>query len=317
MRFAKAMTAGDSQCPRTWPVGATLLVSAAIVLTLLLPGIYNRYPLIFPDTGAYLSVAYGNRWTLDRSAFYGLLNKPILVNADAVPGLWTVLFIQVALLAAILLAAARRLVPTANPATVLSLVAATAVLTALPWHSAQLMPDAYTGPLIMLAWMAASSDPSAPGSPLLWFGVFVLGLMHYTHVALIAVAVTGCVLVLAAFGTSLVRLGKRMVVAGIAISAILAAHVAAHGILFDRWSVSPMGSMFLFARLHEDGLVDDWFKRHCGRDAPQPLCKLRSELPRDSQVLLWGGAASPLTARVNEKVGQPQRWHWVEMLHQG
>jgi hypothetical protein len=92
--------------------------------------------------------------------------------------------------------------------------------------------------------------------------------------------------------------------------------MAVNGLKFGRWSVSPLGPMFLFARLNEDGLIEPWFDRHCGKDAPDELCEIRTSIPKDSQVLLWGGQASPFYGRINEKVGEPASWPWIDDLRQ-
>ena len=77
-----------------------------------------------------------------------------------------------------------------------------------------------------------------------------------------------------------------------------------------------MSPLFLFARLNEDGLAPRWFDRHCGHDAPVELCDVRASLPRDSQTLLWGGPASPLTQPIHHHIGQPESWRWIGMLRQ-
>jgi hypothetical protein len=97
---------------------------------------------------------------------------------------------------------------------------------------------------------------------------------------------------------------------------VLAAHTAVYGIYFDRWTPTPLGGYFLFARLNEDGLVPRWFDRHCGVDAPKPLCDLRPQIPHDSQQLLWGKGPSPLYDRINRKHGAPETWPWVDMVDQ-
>lgn len=299
-----------------WPVKAWSLMLVASVILLLLPAFYNGFPLIFPDTGAYLSVAYAHTWTVDRSPFYGLLYKPILSGSDPVGGLWMALVLQITLVCAVLLLAVRRAVPDISPLSTFALIVSIAVLTALPWHAAQLMPDAFTGPLVLLVWLAMLRDPAASGVPLLWLGVVFLGLMHYTHIGLIAVVAVASSVVFATLKMPFVQVGKRLLAAAITIGLLVAGHIVPNGIRFDRWSVSPMGSLFLFARVYEDGLAPRWLERHCGRDAPQPLCAIRHSLPVDSQVLLWGGPASPLNAVINEKVEDKESWKWIDMLHQ-
>jgi hypothetical protein len=293
---------------------AYAVVFLAVTAVLLLPAAYNRFPMVFPDTGAYLLVGYGGHWTIDRSGFYGLLYQPILRPSGTSLGLWMAIAVQAAIIAGVLLLSVRRLAPSASSALVFLLIAAAAALTSLPWHAAQLMPDAFTGALILSVWLAASRNIDAPGTPLAWLLTVVLALTHYTHLVLVAAA---GVAVLAGMTMSVPwkEITKRALALTIALSVIASAHVAANGLLLGRWTISPLGSWFLFARLNEDGLVPRWFDAHCGKDAPRPLCEMRPVLPRDSQILLWSGN-SPLNRYIHKERGSPVTWQWVDMMSQ-
>jgi hypothetical protein len=288
---------------------AILLLAAA----LLWPAIYSGFPIIFPDTSAYLRVALGHAWTLDRSGFYGLVLKPVSL-VDPIAGLWIATAVQCLAIAAILTTVSLRLSRSFVVVTVMSV--ALCIFTSLPWHAAQLLPDAFTGPLILLGWMLASSDLEDNGVPLLWLGAGVLSLLHYTHLVIFPVAFLAALIVRAAEGRTFAAIARNSLALILCCSSVVAAHVAANGIMFNRWTVAPMGSYFLFARVHEDGLVTDWMDRHCGKDASPELCSLRSELPRSSQVLLWGGDRSPLNSRINLHPGAPETWPWIDRLSQ-
>ena len=288
--------------------------TVAIALLMLAPAIANGFPLIFPDTVAYLGVAYGDSWTLDRAGFYGLALKPILTVAPPVAGLWMAIAIQSLAIAAVLMLAVRKIAPNLSPAWAFAAIVAIAFTTALPWHAAQLMPDALTGVLVLTVWLAASRNVGAAGTPLLWLGAGMLALVHYTHLGLLLAVAGATLIALAVSGVAWRDLAARGVAALLVTAAVASAHVAVNGAYFGRWTVSPMANMFLFARLNEDELVPRWLDRHCGRDAPAPLCAIRMDLPADSQVLLWGGPASPLTSRIHERIGQPDSWAWVDML---
>lgn len=292
-------------------IAAFLLCAGA----LLAPALYNRFPLLFPDSDAYFEVAYGHQWTLDRSGFYGLFLKPLVMPSSGSLGLWLAIAAQAAIVTAIMIATIRSLRPGASAALSASLVLATALITSLSWHTAQLMPDAFTGALVLLAWLVASRDADAPGSPLLWLCTGALALVHYTHLPLLAIAVLATLGGAAASGIALRRIGKRAAAATLTIMTVVATHVAANGLMFDRWTVSPMGGWFLFARVHQDGLVDDWVARHCGRDAPVQLCKIEASLPKNSQTLLWS-RGSPLYPDIEGEIGTPAYWHWTDMLGQ-
>ena len=286
---------------------------ALSVVALLAPAIYNGFPLLFPDTDAYMKVTYGLSWTLDRSGFYGLfLRAPArLVSGSA--GLWLAILVQALIAAAILFATARRVVPAARPVTVLLVVVAMCIVASLPWHVAQLMPDAFAGVLVLLAWLAASRDFDRPGTLLLWLAAAFLTLAHYTYLGLFAAAACCTLPAAAMLGARAAELARRSVAILCVLASVVCAHVAANGLLFDRWTVSPAGSWFLFARLNEDGLTAPWLERHCGRDAPAPLCQIRKELPRDSQVLLWS-RNSPFYPHIHGRIASPEYWRWMDMF---
>lgn len=303
----------DTDSRAAWRSPSWLLAIGASTMLLLLPAVYNRFPLIFPDTDIYLDIAYGRTWSVDRSGFYGLILKPIVSPTATGVGLWLVIVVQVALVATILTAIVRKLVPSATLLAVVAMTAGLGLLTSLPWHAGQLMPDAFAGPIILIAWLVASRDVGARGSPLLWLAITALMLLHYTYVGLAAVTVAVTLVLRGLLDTSWREIGKRAIAALIAISAVLAAQITVNGVQFSRWTVSPMGSWFLFARLHEDGLTGRWLERHCGQSAPKPLCDIRQSMPEDSQNLLWW-TESPLTRHIQEKVGEPEFWSWIDML---
>jgi hypothetical protein len=88
-----------------------VLSVAAVTAVLLLPATYNRFPFVFPDTSAYLSVAYADSWPIDRAGFYGLLLAPALRSLDGPPGVWLAIAMQTASVAGVLVAACRKLLP--------------------------------------------------------------------------------------------------------------------------------------------------------------------------------------------------------------
>jgi hypothetical protein len=308
---------------RSGPAAAVILAAA-----LLLPAVWNGFPLIFPDSGTYLGIATGSDYAIDRSSVYGLLLKPLVQAWPGIGGLWLAVAAQALVVAAVLVAAGRTLVcPSAvhversssavgnlvETRPLLPLLAVT-LLTSLPWHAGQLMPDAFTGPLVLLASLAATRAPSAPGAPLLWLGALVLALTHYTHVVLLAAVAASAVAAQLALGldwrSAARRLGTAFAVAGTA-AGLLA---AANGAVLDRATMSPAGPLFLFARLHEDGLIDRWFERHCGRDAPAALCAERNLLPRDSQTLLWRDPHGPVGRHIWQAGNDAERWRWIAMM---
>lgn len=286
------------------------MAAAVPVLALLLlwAAAWNRFPLVFPDSGTYLGIAFGPQYAVDRSSFYGLLLKPFVALAPGAAGLWIALGAQAALVAAALMIAGRALAP-GRALWLLPML----LLTSLPFHAGQFMPDALTGPVVLFAWAAASRDPGEDGAVALWAAAVAAALTHYTHAVLLGAAGVATILACAVLGLDRRTLVRRMTALLLALAAVIGTQTVANGLALGRWSHSPMGGVFLFARLHEDGPAARWLARHCGRDAPAELCAVREALPRDSQVLLWNNERSPLAARIWYASAE-ERWRWVDML---
>lgn len=291
-------------------------VLAALCLALLLStgAIANGFPLIFPDSGTYLGIALGHEYAIDRSSFYGLWLKPFVNMAPGVGGLWLAIFAQAFAVAAVLIGAARALIPETSITLQALWMIPVALLTALPWHAGQFMPDAFTGPLVLLIWMAALRDPGEDGASMLWLAAVAAALTHYTHLILLAVVAAAVIGAGAMIAPGLRAAWRRALVALLAVSIAAGALIGANGLALGRWALSPTGSLFLFARLNEDGLIQPWLDRHCGHDAPAPLCAVRGGMPVNSQTLLWGGNRSWVTSHIWQARDDAARWRWIAMM---
>ena len=167
-------------------------------------------------------------------------------------------------------------------------VALLSILTPLPWHAAQLLPDAFTGIAVLLVWLACSRNLSDSGTLTLWFAAYLTGLLHYTHVVLIVVAGAATLLVQLALRTSTLSvILRRGCACALVATSILGTQVVTNGAFLGRWSPAPLGPMFVFARLHEDGLIQPWLAEHCRQGQTPMLCRVEGSLPRGSQEILW------------------------------
>lgn len=286
------------------------LVAAA----LLVPAFANGFPLIFPDSGTYLNIAFASAYAVDRSSAYGFFLKPLVAILPGLGGLWLAIGVQALVVAGALLLALRMLLPAARAPTLLGLALLTACATALPWHAGQFMPDAFTAPLLLLGWAAVTRSPRADGAALLWFAAMALAVTHYTHVVLLAVTVASAVFAQAMLGLPWRAALARLAAAAVATLVAVGVLVAANGVVLGRWALSPAGPFFLFARLTEDGLTKPWLDERCRAGDPPGLCAVRDEIPQDSQVMLWGGAASPIAWRIWQSEDPAARWRWLDAM---
>ena len=297
-----------------WRVRSVDLVATLAFASMLMwAAIFNGFPLVFPDSGTYFGIIYGHDYAIDRSSFYGLLLKPVVSTLPTFVGLWLGIFLQCLVVAAAVWAVIRRLIPNVSLPTALPCFAALALATSVAWHAGQYMPDALTGPLILVGWLAALRDPAEDGAASLWLAAIVMALTHYTHIPLL-LAVTVATIACSPANSQLLRSAfRRLSAAAVSVGAAAAILILANGAVLGRWNIAPMGPAFLFARLTEDGLTKPWLRNNCGKSAPRKLCEFREKIPDDSQFLLWS-ADSVYYAWLWYPPSDSARWAWVDTL---
>jgi hypothetical protein len=228
-------------------------------------------------------------------------------------GLWLGIFLQCLAAAAAVWAVTRRLIPNVSLPRALPCFAVMALATSVAWHAGQYMPDALTGPLILVGWLAALRDPAEDGAASLWLVAIVMALTHYTHLPLLLVVTVSTIVCSPASSRCLRSAFRRCSAAAVSVGAAAAILILANGAVLGRWNIAPMGPAFLFARLTEDGLTKPWLRDNCGKSAPRKLCEFRQHIPDDSQVLLWSGD-SLYYAWIWYPPSDSARWAWVDSL---
>src|SRR6188508_2632005 len=124
----------------------TLFARTLAAAILLWPALWNGYPLVFADTGTYLSQAIEHYAGWDRPIFYSLFLLPLHMTLTT----WPVIAAQALLVVHVLRLVQRTLLPDASVWWLLPLAGALAIGSSLPWFVAQLMPDLFTGVLVLV-----------------------------------------------------------------------------------------------------------------------------------------------------------------------
>jgi hypothetical protein len=127
-----------------------LTIPAAAVL-LLWPAIWNRYPIVFADTGTYLSQAIHRYAGWDRPVFYSLFIFPL----HAMHWLWPIVVVQALLTAWLLRRVCDLAAPGLDSRGFLLLIAGLSLGTWLPWLVSEVMPDLFTPLLVLALWALA------------------------------------------------------------------------------------------------------------------------------------------------------------------
>jgi hypothetical protein len=263
---------------------ATALVITLSATVLLWPALWNGYPLVFADTGTYLSQAVERYFGWDRPIFYSLFLFPLHMTLTT----WPAIMAQALLVAYAMHMVRRILLPATAAWWLLPGVALLSIATALPWIAAQLMPDIFTPLLVLvLAMLILVPEQLSPRERLAMvaFATFMIA-AHLSHLPL-ALVLLLVLLPLRLWLGAAAPLGRRGLMAVsaplvLAVALLMTINIAG----FGRAAVSPYGNMYLLARIIYDGPGRDVLRRHCPQSGWQ-LCTQIDRLPSTSDEFLW------------------------------
>jgi hypothetical protein len=278
--------------------GARIAAVALAALMLVWPAFWNGYPLVFADSGTYLGQALRIYLGWDRPPFYSLF----LLATHWRLTLWGPVLAQ-GLIVAHLLSLALRALGRSNPWLLPPVAGALAVLTGLPWVAAQLIPDVFTGVLVLALWLLGFRAAVLSRGERLWLLLLATATVafHQSHLPLalgLAGLASGLLLVWRGRGPALLagfRMAAPVLFAALALTAV---NFAGHG----RASPSPFGSVFLATRLIFDGPGMDLLRRRCPEEGWR-VCPALDRLGAHHNAFLWE-PTSPLWT----ELGGPKTW---------
>jgi hypothetical protein len=253
--------------------------------------IWNGFPFLFYDTGAYFSRPIDGTLTAGRSMIYGAwlaaLRSPFfwpVVIAQAATSVWLIhLILRSHALGE------RKLLPWA----LLGISAALAAFTALPWFAGQLMPDLFAGLAVLALYLLVFKRAALSGFERIGL-VAVIVFACAVHNATLAV-IAGLLLLAAIvwyFRRDLVP-AAALKQAGLALLLSLVLVPSANYAFASRLAWTPGGAGFVFGRLVQDGIAQRYLADHCP-NAKLKLCDVRHALPNLADDFLWHqGAHGP------------------------
>ncbi|HTQ84335.1 MAG TPA: hypothetical protein VMI47_13830 [Pseudolabrys sp.] len=259
-----------------------ILSSAAMLLLLLLPALWNGFPLIFPDTGGYLARPLEGTLDLGRSALYGLF-----LVAGLPLAFWPVVIVQSALTIWLVVLTMRAHGLGGRPWLALGIVALLSSATSLPWLAGQLLPDVWFPAAVMALYLLAFRDATLA----LWERLLLACVIAFaiaSHMAAAGLCV-GLIAALWLLGR-LPRLDMpkpRLIFAVGAVAVGILLCPVSNWAIAGKFAFTPGGSSFLFGRLVEDGIVSRYLEDRCP-DPALRLCPYKAELADyDGDDWLW------------------------------
>jgi hypothetical protein len=294
-----------------WGEGSVVPVAPILLgATLLLwPAAINGYPLVFSDTGTYLSQAINHYLGWDRPAFYSLFMLPLHLTLTT----WPVIVVQALLAAHTLHLLRRALLPALSVWWLVPLLGTLSAASALPWLASQLMPDLFTGLLVLALGLLLFARASLSRREQLWLtglAAFMIA-THQSHLPLILLLIpallplrwwlgrgprtgtgrdagsnTGPGTQPAAWPdrwrSTCRDAGRLLTAALLACGAMVGLNLIGH----HRASLAPFGNVFVLARVIYDGPGMAVLARDCPHTHWR-LCPYLSRFPANADLFLW------------------------------
>ena len=258
-----------------------LAAFSAATLLLLVPAIWNGFPLLFYDSGAYLGRAFYDSLSPGRSAVYGFV-----LGAGSSLDFWPVVIAQSLVTVWTIALFLRAHDFGHRPILLVALFAAFTAATGLPWLTSQLMPDVFAGLAVLALYLLVFRA----GALARWERIALIALAAFSaaiHSATLALIAS---LLLAGLVVRLLRpqlvpaIGLARVAGAIAISVVML--LTANFAVTGRLAWTPGSTAFVFSRLVHDGIVHQFLEDNC----PDPrfeLCKYRARLSHHANDFLW------------------------------
>jgi hypothetical protein len=268
----------------------------------LAPAALNQFPMAFGDTQGYLVAARDFRPSYDRAFGYGAF----LRSTGGLLSLWLPVIAQAALAAYLVL----RLLsleasgwPARGRRLLAGLLCAGLILGHLPWNASFLMPDVFTG-LMVLALLILSEHWARLRA---WERILVVALLfgsvttHLTHAPLmlglgLLAGMIGFLLPALTQGRAIASARRAAVLSMAAAVFALGTLTAANFVTYREATPSIGSSVFLFARLQADTDAPRILQEPCEAGADFAICRylnrLEADRPNQDDFLWdWGRTA--------------------------
>jgi hypothetical protein len=266
---------------------ATLGMVLLAALALCLPAIWNGFPLVYSDTGAYLATAFEGKVPMARPTGYGLFIRYSSLGGH----LWCTMLAQGLLFASLLMRTVRVTLPgiASWKSYPLAVVAAVG-LTGMAWYASQLMPDIFTG-LVALVFFLILFDEGAR-----WWGrliyaalAYVFCFAHYSHMALLLVLV-GLALLLWLSRWVLRKASTfpvgRLLWAAVPVGLTIFSYYYVNYVNDLGWRMTRSAHVFTMGRLSETGMLQEYLHETCA-EKHWSLCPYADSLPPTAADFIW------------------------------
>lgn len=268
-----------------------LLVST---LVLLLPALYNGFPLFYSDSAVYIKSAMmiGHIRAGDSIPYLSGVGYALFMRAVSwETTLWLVVFAQALILNILIYQVTRVLLPERKIIrTHLPILFVLATLSSMGWTVSQLMPDFFTSCMVLAVFLFYAADNKSIGNYIFLSLVIILSILsHLSNISISILLVLLLVLYFMMDG-SFRRNIKAWLYKTIGLTVLIFASLfllkGLNNSMYRQNVLSPTGHIFFFARLADTGFMEEFLNEKCDRKSYE-ICKYKTNFPTSYETFLW------------------------------
>jgi hypothetical protein len=266
-------------------LGAILAIAGATLL-LLVPAIWNGFPLVYYDSVDYVQLPFLWQMPIYRTAGYAL----VTLAGRLAHSLWAVPLLQSALAAYVLYETLRRFLPRSPEAALMAIAGLLLLTSGLPWFTGEIMPDAFTGVLVLaFAVLVCDENLLSPARRVALTAILALAVaVHSSHAALAGGLLLSLLLVSLAGPRLWPGLRRRLRLPLLAFLLGLGLAATANAAATGRFFLLQDNAVLTLGLFVEDGLAEKYLDHACGKPEPKlRLCAARHRLPHNANMFLW------------------------------
>lgn len=249
---------------------------------LMIVALYNGYPLVESDTGAYIEHGFRFHFPADRPPFYGVFLRITALWTS----LWLPVFAQSLLLAYLLRRYIRFLYPEVDIYSEVSCIIIIIAFTCVAWVSAYLMPDVFAG-ILLLSLLLYLYDIANTGKlqNITYLAIIVLAIIVHNSHFLVTGVFAALVLLSAIWKKNRMLVTRSIMLIGICAGFWLGMStinfVRNHGFTFSKGS-----HVFMVTKFAETGILKKYLDDNCEKKNLK-LCPYKDQIPAYSWDFLW------------------------------
>ncbi len=250
--------------------------------------LYNGFPLVESDTGAYIEKGILNIIPADRSPFYGWFIRYTSMWAS----LWYTAFAQCLILAFLLLRYITLVYgerPGKRHAMIIAITIA--AFTCVAWVSAYLMPDIFAAILLLSTLLYLTDNSGKVSFPILYCVIiFASIIIHNSHFPIVLIF-SGAVMVWAIAKKHYLVMKRSIVLLVLSVMSWLLMCSINAGNGYD-FTYSRGSHVFMVTKFAETGILSKYLNENCATKNLK-LCNYKNDIPDYSWDFLWS-ETSPL-----------------------